>query len=40
MLEGQNDYPLAKALKDMGGYPHYVKTGRIPEHDFLSLCYN
>ena len=26
MLEGQNDYPLAKALKDMGGYPHHVKN--------------
>jgi len=25
MLEGQNDYPLAKALKDLGGYPHHVK---------------
>ena len=25
MLEGQNDYPLAKALKNMGGYPHHVK---------------
>ena len=25
MVEGQNDYPLAKALKDMGGYPHHVK---------------
>ena len=25
MLEGQNDYPLAKALKEMGGYPHHVK---------------
>ena len=25
MLEGQNDYPLAKALKTMGGYPHHVK---------------
>ena len=26
MEEGQNDYPLAKALKDMGGYPHHVKN--------------
>ena len=26
MLEGQNDYPLAKALKDRGGYPHHVKN--------------
>ena len=26
MLEGQNDYPLAKALKDMGGFPHHVKN--------------
>ena len=26
MLEGQNDYPLAKALKDMGGYPHHIKN--------------
>jgi len=26
MLEGQNDYPLAKALKEMGGYPHPVKN--------------
>jgi len=26
MLEGQNDYPLAKALKDMGGHPHHVKN--------------
>ena len=26
MLEGQNDYPLAKALKEMGGYPHHVKN--------------
>ncbi len=26
MLEGQNDYPLAKALKDLGGYPHHVKS--------------
>ena len=25
MVEGQNDYPLAKALKDLGGYPHHVK---------------
>ena len=25
MLEGQNDYPLAKALKKMGGYPHHIK---------------
>ena len=25
MGEGQNDYPLAKALKDLGGYPHHVK---------------
>ena len=25
MLEGQNDYPLAKTLKDLGGYPHHVK---------------
>jgi phosphomannomutase len=26
MEEGQNDYPLAKALKEMGGYPHHVKN--------------
>ena len=26
MLEGQNDYPLAKALKEMGGFPHHVKN--------------
>ena len=26
MLEGQNDYPLAKTLIDMGGYPHHVKN--------------
>ena len=26
MEEGQNDYPLAKALKDLGGYPHHVKS--------------
>ena len=25
MLEGQNDYPLAKAVKEWGGYPHHVK---------------
>ena len=22
---GENDYSLAKAVKEMGGYPHYVK---------------
>ena len=26
MKEGQNDYPLAKALKDMGGFPYHVKN--------------
>ena len=26
MEEGQNDYPLAKALKEMGGFPHHVKN--------------
>ena len=26
MLEGQNDYPLAKALKEMGGFPHHIKN--------------
>ena len=26
MEEGQNDYPLAKALKEMGGYPHHIKN--------------
>ena len=25
MLEGQNDYPLAKALKEMGGHTYHVK---------------
>ena len=25
MEEGENDYSLAKAVKEMGGYPHYVK---------------
>ena len=25
MEEGQNDYPLAKALNEMGGYSHHVK---------------
>ena len=25
MEEGQNDYPLAKAVKEWGGYPHHVK---------------
>ena len=25
MEEGQNDYPLAKAVKEMGGYPYHVK---------------
>jgi len=24
MEKGQNDYPLAKALQEMGGYPHHV----------------
>ena len=26
MEEGQNDYPLAKAVKEWGGYPHCVKN--------------
>ena len=26
MEEGQNAYPLAKAQKEMGGYPHHVKN--------------
>ena len=26
MLAGQNEYPLAKALKEMGGFPHHVKN--------------
>ena len=26
MEEGQNDYPLAKAVKEWGGYPHTVKN--------------
>ena len=26
MEEGQNDYPLAKAVKEWGGYPHAVKN--------------
>ena len=26
MEEGQNDYPLAKAVKEWGGYPHHVKN--------------
>ena len=26
MEEGQNDYPLAKAVKEWGGYPHSVKN--------------
>ena len=25
MEEGENDYPLAKAVKEMGGYPHSVR---------------
>ena len=25
MKEGENDYPLAKEVKEMGGYPHHVK---------------
>ena len=25
MEEGQNDYPLAKAVQEWGGYPHCVK---------------
>ena len=26
MKQGQNDYPLAEALREWGGYPHYVKN--------------
>ena len=26
MLEGQNDYPLAKAVQECGGYTHHVKN--------------
>ena len=26
MKQGQNDYPLAEALRDWGGYPHCVKN--------------
>ena len=28
MHEGENDYPLAKAVKDMGGYAYHVKDHR------------
>ena len=26
MKQGQNDYPLAEALREWGGYPHCVKN--------------
>ena len=26
MKKGQNDYPLAEALREWGGYPHCVKN--------------
>ena len=28
MSEGQNDYPLAKAVEDMGGYTYHVRDFR------------
>ena len=37
MEEGQNDYPLAKAVQEWGGYPHCVKIGRIPELNLKNL---
>ncbi|BCU96401.1 MAG: hypothetical protein CM15mV12_1620 [uncultured marine virus] len=28
MNEGENDYPLAKAVEEMGGYTHHVRDFR------------
>ena len=28
MNEGENDYPLAKAIEEMGGYTHHVRDFR------------
>ena len=32
MKEGQNDYPLGKAVQDMGGYVHSVKDWKETEY--------
>ena len=37
MLEGQNDYPLAKAINDIGGYSHHVKNWNHTYEILLSL---